>query len=64
MEQVDHSLYGELLAKYVKEGGVDYQGFKNEEAKLDQYLKVLENTDSKELSRNEQFAFYVNAYNA
>jgi len=43
---------------------VDYQGFKNEEAKLDQYLKGLENTDTKALSRNEQFAFYVNAYNA
>jgi hypothetical protein len=64
MEQVGHSLYRELLAKYVKEGVVDYQGFKKEEAKLDQYLKVLENADTKELSRNEQFAFYVNAYNA
>jgi hypothetical protein len=61
---VDHSLYGELLHKYVKDGVVDYQGFKNEEAKLDEYLTVLENTNVKELSRNEQFAFYVNAYNA
>lgn len=63
-EQVDHSLYAALLEKYVKHGAVDYQGFKNEEARLDQYLRVLENTDTKELSRNEQFAFYVNAYNA
>lgn len=63
-KQVDHGLYAELLAKHVKEGVVDYQGFKNEKAKLDQYLKVLENTDTKELSHNEQFAFYVNAYNA
>jgi len=63
-EQVDHSLFGELLAKYVKHGMVDYEGFKDEEAKLDQYLKVLENTDTKALSRDEQFAFYVNAYNA
>ena len=61
---VDHSIYAELLGKYVKTGVVDYQGFKNEEAKLDQYLKVLEKTDTKTLSRNEQFAFYVNAYNA
>ena len=61
---VDHSLYAELLGKYVKTGVVDYQGFKNEEAKLNQYLKVLEKTDTKTLSRNEQFAFYVNAYNA
>ena len=61
---VDNSLYGELLAKYVKNGVVDYQGFKNQEAKLDKYLTVLENTRVNELSRNEQFAFYVNLYNA
>ncbi len=63
-EGVDNSIYAEPLKKYVKNGVVDYQGFKNEEAKLDQYLKVLENTDPKALSRNEQFAFYVNGYNA
>ncbi len=61
---VDHSIYAALLEKYVKKGQVDYRGFKSEEAKLDQYLKVLEKTDSDNLSRNEQFAFYVNAYNA
>ncbi|KPK26314.1 MAG: hypothetical protein AMK69_12370, partial [Nitrospira bacterium SG8_3] len=61
---VDNSVYGALLKKNVKEGVVDYQGFKNEESKLDQYLKVLEKTDSSKLSRNEQFAFYINAYNA
>jgi len=57
-------LYAELLDKYVKNGVVDYQGFKNEEAKLDRYLKILEDTDPKKLPRNEQFAFYINAYNA
>ena len=61
---VDHSLYAGLLEKYVKDGVVNYQGFKNEETVLDKYLKVLEEVDSKILSRNEQFAFYVNAYNA
>jgi len=61
---VDHSIYATLLEKYVKNDRVNYRGFKSEEAKLDQYLKVLERTDSKNLSRNEQFAFYVNAYNA
>ncbi len=61
---VDNSVYAELLKKYVKEGVVDYQGFKSEETNLDQYLKVLEKTDSSKLSRNEQFAFYINAYNA
>ncbi len=61
---VDNGLYAELLEKYAQNGTVDYQGFKNEEAKLDQYLKVLEEIDTKKLSRDEQFAFYVNAYNA
>jgi hypothetical protein len=61
---VDNSVYAVLLKKYVKNGMVDYQGFKNEESKLDQYLKVLEKIDSSKLSRNEQFAFYINAYNA
>lgn len=61
---VDHGLYARLLKQYVAQGVVDYRGFKNEEAVLDQYLQVLENTDPERLSRNEQFAFYVNAYNA
>jgi hypothetical protein len=61
---VDHTLYAELLNNYVKSGFVDYQGLKDEEAKLDRYLKVLEETDTKKLPRNEQFAFYIDAYNA
>jgi len=61
---VDHSLYAGLIEKYVKNSVVDYQGFKNNEAKLDQYLKILEGVDTKGLSRDEQFAFYINAYNA
>ena len=61
---VDNSIYAELLGKYVKDGVVDYQGFKSEEVKLDRYLRVLEKIDTGTLSRNEQFAFYVNAYNA
>ena len=61
---VDHGIYAVLLNKYVKDGLVDYRGLKKGEDKLDQYLKLLEKTDSKKLSRNEQFAFYVNAYNA
>jgi hypothetical protein len=62
--EVEHGLYAGLLKKYVKNGVVNYQGLKSEEAKLDQYLEVLENTDTGVLPRNEQFAFYINAYNA
>ena len=61
---VDNGLYGELLKKYVKDGKVDYAGFKTEEAKLDRYLENLAKVDPARLSRNEQFAFYINVYNA
>ena len=61
---LNHSLYGELLNKYVKDGTVNYAGFKSEEDKLDRYLDLLQTVDPKTLSRDEQFAFYTNAYNA
>jgi len=63
-EPLDHGLYGELLKRYVKNGAVDYKGFKTDELRLDRYLSLLENTKTVGLSRNEQFAFYINAYNA
>jgi len=64
MEAVDHGIYADLLQKYVKNGVVEYAGFKKDEAKLTQYLKILEQTDAEALSRSEQLAFYINAYNA
>jgi hypothetical protein len=60
---VDHTLFGDLLAKHVNEGVVNYTGFKAEEAKLDRYLSILESTNPDSLDREEQFAFYINAYN-
>jgi hypothetical protein len=60
----DHGIYAELLAKYVANGVVNYAGFKADEARLDQYLKVLEQVDPERLPRDEQFAFFINAYNA
>jgi len=61
---VDHSIYGELLGRYVQNGEVDYRGFKTEETKLDRYLEILEKVDTEALGRNERLAFYINAYNA
>lgn len=61
---VDHTLFGELLDRYLSGGRVDYQGFKKEEARLDAYLEMLETVDIDALSKDEQFAFYTNAYNA
>lgn len=63
-DMVDNSGYAQLLKLYVKDGKVDYQGFKNHEDELDQYLEVLEAVDSGRLSHHQQFAFYINAYNA
>ncbi len=63
-ETVDHSMYGEFLKKYVKDGIVDYKGLKNNERRLDFYLDILEKTDTNMLSRNDQFSFYINVYNA
>lgn len=64
LSHVDNSIYRDLLKKYVHEGVVDYQGFKADEATLDAYLELLAQTDPDALSRNGQFAFYINAYNA
>ena len=61
---VDNSIYAGLLLRYVKHGVVDYAGFKADETRLDAYLKILEKIDANTLNRNEQFAFYINAYNA
>ncbi|MBW2368950.1 MAG: DUF547 domain-containing protein [Deltaproteobacteria bacterium] len=61
---VDHGIFGELLKKYIVNGGVDYRGFKSEEKRLDAYLRQLETVQVDSLGRNEQFAFYTNSYNA
>lgn len=61
---VDYSLYAELLGKYVQDGVVDYAGLKRERAKLDKFLEQLSRVDPDQLTRQEQMAFYINAYNA
>jgi hypothetical protein len=61
---VDNAIYAELLERYVQNGIVNYRDLKAEETKLDQYLAILDQTDPDELTRDEQFAFYMNAYNA
>jgi hypothetical protein len=61
---VDHGLFAGLLDRHQKNGSVDYRGFQQEEAILDRYLDMLAAIDPAALSGDEQFAFYVNAYNA
>ena len=62
--RVDHRIWEELLSRHVSNGMVDYNGFQREESRLDQYLGLLEKIDPETLSRNDQYAFYINVYNA
>ena len=62
---VDHSAFDALLAAHVDdEGDVDYRGLLGERAALDAYLARLAETDPSGLTRDEQLAYYINAYNA
>lgn len=57
-------LYGQLLQQYVKDGVIDYMGFKKDEAQLDIYLNYLAKTSPERMKNKERFAFYINVYNA
>ncbi len=59
----DHSQFDQLLKKYVKNGFVDYKSFKSD-SKLNEYLNQLASADITQLNKNEQLAFWINAYNA
>ena len=63
-DTVDNSIWADLLSRHVREGVVDYKGFKAEEERLSAYLKMLEGVDPEALSSKEQMAFYINLYNA
>jgi len=58
------ALYAELLQRFVKDGQVDYTGFKKKETQLDTYLEYLAATDPASMEDKDRFAFYINAYNA
>ena len=63
----DHSLYGEVLEKYVEDGMVDYKGLKNDRSLLHRYLARVAALDPEVLNSmpdNEKLAFYFNTYNA
>lgn len=65
-QNVDHSIYDRLLKKHVNEKGmVNYKGFKKDEKELNTYLDLLsKNPPSDKWSRNDQLAYWINAYNA
>ncbi|MCX2744209.1 DUF547 domain-containing protein [Mangrovivirga sp. M17] len=61
----DHSAFSKLLNKYVdKEGMVDYKSMLTEKETLESYLnKLSSNPPSKDWTREEQLAYWINAYN-
>ena len=67
VKSFDHSAWNSLLKVNVSNAGnVNYKGFQKSEAKLDAYLNSISNGsyDDKIWSKNEQLAFWINAYNA
>lgn len=61
-----HDAWDKLLQQYVTaDGKVNYSGLKKDKAKLEAYLKTLENNPPQDgWSRGEKMAFWINAYNA
>lgn len=62
-QTVDHALFDELLRRHVVDGMVDYDAFAAA-PEFPRYLDLLARTDPATLPRDEQLAFWINAYNA
>jgi hypothetical protein len=56
--------FDQLLDLYVRNGDVYYRALKAERAKLDGYVNLIATASVDKLSREEQIAFWLNAYNA
>jgi hypothetical protein len=60
----DHGAWDALLRRHVRDGRVDYAALKAQEEALDAYLAELADVRVADLASSDQFAFYINAYNA
>src|SRR5581483_5834595 len=56
--------YDEILDTYVRDGLVYYRALKSERAKFDAYIGTLASVSVESMPRDEQVAFWLNAYNA
>ena len=64
---ISHALFDSLLRQYVnKEGFVNYEGFIKDSVAFNKYLDLLSKNhpSDKNWNRNEQMAYWINAYNA
>lgn len=68
--EIDHSSWDEFLSKYVRQDnlGINLLGYSRvtraDKQLLADYLDTLQATDVTKLNRNEQYAFWLNLYNA
>ncbi|MBL8962335.1 MAG: DUF547 domain-containing protein, partial [Gemmatimonadetes bacterium] len=62
-QAVDHAPFDQLLRAHVVNGMVDYEAFARA-PEFARYLATLNATDPARLGRDEQLAFWINAYNA
>ena len=63
-ESVRSKSFDQLLDLYVRGGDVYYRAIRSERAKLDSYVNQLATASVEKASRDEQIAFWLNAYNA
>ncbi len=63
---IEHGMWDKLLKKHVdNKGMVDYKGFKQDRNELKKYLDLVsKNAPSSKWSKDEQLAYWINAYNA
>lgn len=64
---INHAAFDSLLRKHVnKDGFVNYEGFIKDSVAFNKYLDLLSKNhpNEKTWSRNEQMAYWINAYNA
>jgi hypothetical protein len=54
----------QLLDLYVRNGDVYYRALKSDRGKLDGYINLIAAVSAEKMSREEQIAFWLNAYNA
>nr|MBC7612970.1 DUF547 domain-containing protein [Pseudopedobacter sp.] len=65
MASVNHSAFDKLLKKNVSDNGkVDYASFVKDKSALEDYITSLTKINPVKLSKNEQTAYWINAYNA
>ena len=63
---ISHEIWDELLQKHIVDGKVNYKEFAADKVRFDEYLNLLNthHPNDKNWSKNEQLAYWINAYNA